>query len=760
MRPMIRRRTLACAIVFGFLSLVRADPRAVGARPPAVHALFDLGAPDAGPFPSDWFTVADRSHNTGRRVNLPPLPDCRERVSDCEDLNVINTLDGFNLQPRLSIPFDRPIDVKTVTSKTVFLIGLGRTLRRDNDDDNDGDHDDDDEDSGLRVIGINQVVWDKETNTLHVGSNDLLDQHTRYALIVTSGIRDASGARVGATETFRRFRQTVRGAYKQALLEAIHAARHLGVREGEIAVASVFTTQSVTAVLEKIRNQIKAATPESADFLLGPNGTRTVFRLNGGTRMTVNQQTHVEGPLDSPMPVAIQLLNVFPGAVSAIAFGKYNSADYEVHPGEFIPPVGTRTGTPAVQGTNEIYFNLVLPSGTPPGGGWPVAIFGHGVTSNKNAALVRVAGSMAHHGIATIAINAVGHGFGPRSTLTVVEQLGSTPVTFLAGGRGIAQNGDQLIDADEGFSTAPPRTILLFTDGHRQTVADLMQLVRVIEVGMDVDGNGVPDLDPSHIYYLGNSLGGNFGTAFLAVEPSVRAGVFSSAGTIIENRRLSPGGRQALGQLLASRIPSLINAPGITSLDGVSVGQPPYFNENFPLRDGLELRVQLAGGTSQDIIQSPVINTVGGAMEIQQFVDNVEWVFQSGNSVAYAPYLRKTPLAGVPAKSVIYQFAKGDLGAPNPNMTAMLRAGDLADRATFYRHDLAYAEYYPRLQRNPHGFVTIIENEAFKGIALGAQEQIAVFFATDGGVIIHPEPVRFFELPIMPPLPEALNYIP
>ena len=56
-----------------------------------VHALFDLDRPETGPFPTDIFTVADRSHNTGRRVNLP-YPDCAVRVSDCEDLDVINNL--------------------------------------------------------------------------------------------------------------------------------------------------------------------------------------------------------------------------------------------------------------------------------------------------------------------------------------------------------------------------------------------------------------------------------------------------------------------------------------------------------------------------------------------------------------------------------------------------------------------------------------------------------------------------------------------
>ena len=37
---------------------------------------------------------------------------------------------------------------------------------------------------------------------------------------------------------------------------------------------------------------------------------------------------------------------------------------------------------------------------------------------------------------------------------------------------------------------------------------------------------------------------------------------------------------------------------------------------------------------------------------------------QAGNPVAYAPHLRKDPLAGVLAKSVIVQFAYGDQTGP------------------------------------------------------------------------------------------------
>jgi hypothetical protein len=724
---------------------------------PSTFAAFDLDTPQSGPFPSDRFTVADASQLTNRRINLP-LPDASTRPSDHADVSVINTLDGFNLQPRLSVPFSGPIDVTTVNSTTVFLVKLGDTTSS--------------EDSGGEIVGINQTVWDVATNTLHVESDELLDQHTRYALIVTRGVRDADGQPIQASEAFERFRydlnfgQTDDSAlkeYRKDLLSALEAARQAGVAGADVVTASVFTTQSATAVLEKIRDQIHAATPAPADFLLGPNGERTVFNLNDVSGITWNEQTRVAGPLN-PVPVNVNLLGFVPGAMGQIAFGKYVSPNYETA-GQFIPPVGTRTGTPAVQGVNEVFFNLYLPSGPMPAGGWPVAIFGHGLSGSKQGATpappgggdsLAVAASLAEQGIATIAINVVGHGFGPLSTLTVKPSVGAS-VTFPEGGRGTDQNGDGIIANNEGISAAAPQSIIQDRDGLRQTVADLMQLVRVIQVGVDVSGDGVADLDPSRIYYVGQSLGGIYGTEFLAVEPGVHAGVLNVAGAVAGgNNRLSPVFRAAVGASLASRTPSLLNGPGVTSLDGVSV-QGQRFDENLPLRDGVPLTVRLADGT-QRVIQSPVINTVPGAMPIQEVIENTEWVSQSGNPVAYAPHIRKDPLAGVPAKSVIIQFAEGDQIVPNPATTALLRAGDLADRATLYRHDLAFAEN-PQLPTIPHAFLTRIEIPGFRVIAGGAQEQIATFFATDGATVIHPEPARFFETPVSLPLPEGLNFI-
>ena len=731
----------------------------------SVHARFDLSTPQAGPFPSDRFTVPDPMHYTGLRVELPK-PDCAARPSDCADLDVINTLDGFNLQPRLSIPFDGPIDIASVTSQSVFLVSLGSTLP--------------DGASGGHVVGINQIVWDPGTNTLHVESDELLDQHTRYVLVVTNTVRNLDGKHVKAAREFLDFIDDANGstgdpaleAYRTQLRNALSQLDAAGVvPQDQVVTASIFTTQSVTAVLEKIRDEIKVATPAPADFLLGPGGSRTVFALSTMMSVRLNAQVSADptAPL-STLPLPLSVLNVVPGAVGTIAFGKYSSPDYRVHPGEFIPAVGTKFGTPVVQGSSDVGFILFLPSSPEPATGYPVAIFGHGAGGNK-AESGFVAAKLAQQGIAVIAIDQPGNGFGPLSTYTIgFTDLSS--VTFPSVGRGIDQNGDGQIGQSEGFSAARPRTILGGRDGQRQTVIDHMQLVREIEVGMDVDGGGLPDLDPSRIYYLGPSRGGIQGLPFLAIEPDVRAGIFTVPGGSGEFR-LAASSRGDPGASLQARVPSLINSPGITRLDGLPV-LPPYFNENMPLRSGAAFTALLQDGTTQ-VIRSPLINTIPGAMDIQQVIENGEWASQAGDAVAYAAYIRRKPLGGVPAKAVIVQFANGDRVVPNPTTTAILRAGDLADRATFVRTNLVFPVNPRPFPNNiylyPHAFLQIFADPALTAIALQAQQQIASFFALDGTnqnlnpfdgtQILDPDGASpVFEVPIVPPLPEALNYFP
>jgi hypothetical protein len=222
----------------------------------------------------------------------------------------------------------------------------------------------------------------------------------------------------------------------------------------------------------------------------------------------------------------------------------------------------------------------------------------------------------------------------------------------------------------------------------------------------------------------------------LALEDSLRAGVPNvPGGAIIEIARLSPVFRALVGIALASRVPSLLNAGPLA---------PPAwgFNENVPLRD-----------------LPPVVNTVVGAMEIQTVIDNTEWVSQAGNPVAYAPHLRRSPLEGTEPPPVIIQFAKGDQTVPNPTSTAIFRAGDLADRSTYFRNDLV-RQAFPTAPANPHTFLTNIGNPVVGLLALAAQQQIAIFFASDGLVIVDPDTAAgpFFEVPITGDLPEGVNF--
>jgi hypothetical protein len=648
-------------------------------------------------FPSNLLTVPDAAQATGLRVNLP-TPDCTTNPSDCADVAVLNTLDGFNIQPRISVPFSAPIDTSTVSGSTIFLVGPGG-----------------------HKVGINQTVWEPLTNTLHFESDQQLTQATTYLLVVTRGVHDTAGRALDAT-TFRHdlnFGQTkdkAVKAYRKAMLDALGAA---AIDPETLAGVSLFTTQSIDAISRKIREQLRA-TPVS--FNLGPGGTRTVFPAASPT--TWNRQRTSSTTTLSTVDVPWQALFVVPGSVAQVAYGAFDSPDYE-NADKVIPAVGTKTGVPAVQSTNRLQFTLFVPGGVKPAGGWPVAIFGHGFTDSKNGAPWAVASSLGHSGIASIAINVVGHGFGPAGTYTVSTVSG--PVTFPAGGRGFDQNGDGTIDSTEGVNAAPPSTLVSNRDGLRQTTADLMQLVKEIEAGIDVNADGASDLSTSRIYYAGQSFGGIYGVPLLALEPDIRAGVVNvPGGPIIEIARLSPSFRILVGLGLLARTPSLYNAVPNAGFDN--------FDENIPLRN-LPL----------------VVDTVPGASAIQELIDRQEWAQQAANPAAYAPL--------VDPSKVLLQFARGDKTVPNPTTSAIVRAGDLASRATLFRNDLAYAATAGAVGKNPHAFLTNLAG-AGAPFALAAQQQIATFLASDGATIVDPDgPGPSFETPTSM-VPEDLAYIP
>lgn len=669
-----------------------------------VTVRFDPATPSVGPFPTDFLTVADTAQKTGRRVNLP-LPDCRTQPSSCEETGLLNQLDGFNIQPRVRVQFSGAVNPDTLRSG-IFVVWLDKLTG---------------EEPGLQPAGhfttINQVVYDPPTLTAYGKTDEALDQRRRYLLVVTDAVRDASGDGVEPEAGFLGCAGQGPNDYCAGLARAVSdLAGQLAPRR--IVAASVFTTLSATAWIEKARAAI-GISPLNVQRA-SPNG---VFRLADLASVVWRPQVRANPPAFTNTPLPLALLS----GVGRVAFGSFRSPSF-LDDKQLIAAAPTGADVSLPEAAGEIFFEVYLPASPMPAAGYPVVIFGHGLGDSRFGGATAVAATMARNGLATIAINAVGHGFGPQGTIVITQRDGGT-TELPAGGRGIDLNGDGTIDSSEGCVIVPGPVGI--RDCLRQTALDLMQLVRAIQVGIDLDGDAVVDLDRNRIYYVGQSLGSFYGTLAVAVEPGIAAATLNvGGGSVVETARWSPSFRPLVIAALGFRNPSLLN-------------RAFSYEENYVLRD------------------RPVkVNDVDGAIAIQNELETLEWIEAIGDPVAYAPHLRTSSLPGVAAKPVLWQFAKGDQTVPNPSNTNLIRAADLflassrieAARSrefpqstrrsiSYYRHDLARAAAGD-LGANPHAFLTnVLSAGPGAAIALAAQQQIAAFFASGGTAVSDMNPM-------------------
>ena len=666
------------------------------------YVRFDPSNPTIGPYPTDFLTVADSFQKTGRRVNLP-TPDCTAQPSDCQDIALLNQLDGFNLQPRIRIRFSAPINPDTLRAGITFVWLDNLTT----------------EENGLQPLGhvtpINQVIYDPATNTAYAKPDEFLDQHRRYALIVTDAIKDVTGAAVQADPDFLRCITSPPNIYCQSLAQVAQLTGGKGV------AASIFTTQSATAFLETARAALQDTSPS-----VQPTGMKNIFDLNNVSALTVQYQKSSDPTRLSESNVPFLLLD----GVGRLAFGSFQSPNYLNEQFE-IPATPTNFVSASRRATNQIYFHAWLPRSPKPIGGYPVVIVGHGFTDDSFGVSSAIAGTLARSGFATVSINIFGHGFGPASKISLTDKTGTT-TDILTGGRGqpLSPGG-----AYGSFDGCILPGIFGARDCLRQSVIDLMQLTRAISLGVDLDGDTIPDLDPTQIYYVGHSFGAIYGTILSALEPSILASALNSGGGSLADITRTSQSLHLLGILmLGGRTPSLLNNG--SDFDG---GSPLRYE---PVR----------------------IEDVQGAISIQEFYERAEWYGSAGDALAYAPHLNSSTLPGVPIKPVLFQFGSGDPVVPNPTQTALVRAANMRDTTQFLRYDLARAAI-PSLPSSPHSAIANLDSIAGLTLALAIQQQIAGFLLSGGKTILNVNVLvrplfgkDLFESPQI--LTEEFNYIP
>jgi hypothetical protein len=609
--------------------------------------------PDTRPFPDNAFTVADSTQVTGRRVALPTAGCATTGQSLCDDLALVNQLDGFDIRPRVTLPFTGVVDLTTITPTSVRIDGPG----------------------GFST-GLVQISQDRTSGTVSGYPDRTLDQDTTYTLVVGSGIKAADGSAVTGTGR-----------------------------------SSSFTTMTTTGVLDKVRAALDAgtaytdagipATDRGLRLTEANGGGRSVFAASAVQNIAKTDQVAV----DPKAAGAFVTTNVVNSAktFSYYGFGSIVSPQY-VDQDAYIPNVAT-TKTPAPISSARLGVTMVSPA--PSASCIQPVIFGHGYGDNKFN-LFRAADTLGTSNLAVFSTDVLGHGFGPQSTWTVTTSATST--TGIAYGRGKDFDGDGKIGASEGSTPSPrirfnadgsfagvdpsPKTAASLRDSLTQTAIDEMALVRVLEKGVDVDGDGTIDTctaAQSKVAYYGQSWGGMYGALLLGSDPHVQYGVLNVPGSPVADIARLGSFRSLLAQVLQFDKPNLLN--GGTGLNG--------FTEDIPLR-----------------LDPKKDGVVQGAVPLQEELARVEWVGRGGSPDAYAARLKPST-----SKNVIVQVAYGDGTVPNPTNNELLRAGDLYGKTWVYRADRSATP-----TANPHAFLTDVASPAhFEG-----QEQIRRFIASKG----------------------------
>lgn len=398
-----------------------------------------------------------------------------------------------------------------------------------------------------------------------------LFEHTSYTTYITSDFKDTTGTPVIAAPAFALFRlahslvdssghstvslltdaqaaalEPARLAYKP-LFDGLEAK---GLPREKIVLASSFTTQTSVSALAQLH-----AAPAQGNAPTVPlwAGATT---LPGGV-----PQSHIGAAY------AGELVDLF-ALVSAS--------------GTFNPGLAGAVPRP-------LPFLMTVPNTTAPAGGWPVVVFGHGLTGARTN-MLGIADSLAQAGFVTIAVDEPWHGerntckgFGAylsaasatpglsdnlacadpvnqscnavgrcqanvRSTTACSFGTPTADATCAAAGEGACAPDSHCENATfattvssvpvSGWNLLNLSNLFATRDNFRQQVITFTQVVRAIQdttspTRLSVVAGNTP-LNPNAIHYAGQSLGGILGSLFTSVAPEINRVLLNVPGANVD----------------------------------------------------------------------------------------------------------------------------------------------------------------------------------------------------------------------------------
>lgn len=309
----------------------------------------------------------------------------------------------------------------------------------------------------------------------------------------------STGAKVPIHVEVSAFKTDERGARNIVLVwprtKLDYATRYFaGIMRGVRAPsgALVRPSGSLTKVSAATRSAAASNAPVAWSAYLA--ATSFVTRSKASIVGDVDRMASIVRKTDHP----VRGLRIGPAIVggAALVTGQVSVSDFR-SPDKVISRDGSARPTP-----RWIDFMMTMPARPAGPRGAPVVVYGHGLSTTKETMLI-VAGQNAAKGYATIAIDMPNHGTrtldgGYLFDITNASTLGRLESMPLQG------ELDQI-------------SLLSAIQRHLKSM-DLMPLG-------SAQGDGVPDLDTSHLLYMGTSLGGFLGASVAALAPEID-GVF------------------------------------------------------------------------------------------------------------------------------------------------------------------------------------------------------------------------------------------
>lgn len=416
----------------------------------AYEMRYDLARKSPEAFPDDMWTVADSSSPTGLRPHLVDGENLALPASEkgfAKIFRDLSTLDGFGTTAPLYVTLAKPLDAASLPPSGDGSVEAGASVvlvRLDS--------------TTPELVAFEweqvQERFDDETTTLLLRPMVPLAPRARYAVAVTNRLRATDGGCFAPSTTM------------SALLAGTEASE-----------AGARLAPAYAGLVEKL---VALGTIASARELAG-----AVVVTTGSTWQT---SAAIAADVRTRHPTYTGAGCVDPGAATPylVCRGSFDAVDYRKD-GAYVDDAAPTSH----QTSYALPLVAYVPkAGTPP---FKTFVYGHGLGGDKTQG-ERLAELAAPKGYATIAVDACEHGEHPGNHPYPLPSAGDTlnrALSFF----GLALSGD-MIDA------------LRLRDNWRQSTYDKLQLVELMRPGLDLTGDGTPDVGVDGLVYLGVSLGG------------------------------------------------------------------------------------------------------------------------------------------------------------------------------------------------------------------------------------------------------------